>query len=49
MVSGLALTVVTHLLLIAIKLNGRLQPAPVVYPCLMVIFTTAIWLAFFQN
>ena len=48
-VSGLALTSISHLLLIALKLNTHLHPAPVVYSCLMVVFTLAAWLAFFQN
>jgi len=48
-VSGLALTLISRLLLIALKLDESLYPAPLVYPCLMVVFTLATWLAFFQN
>jgi hypothetical protein len=48
-VSGLALTFISHLLLVALKLNTHLHPAPVVYSCLMAVFTLAAWLAFFQN
>jgi len=48
-VLGLALTLITRLLLIAFKIDKEIYPAPLVYPCLMLVFTLAIWLAFFQN
>jgi len=48
-VIGLALTLIARLLLIAIRLHPHLQPAAIVYPSLMVIFTLVTWLAFFQN
>lgn len=48
-VCGLALTLISRQLLIALKLDAHLLPAPIIYPCLMAIFTLAAWLAFFQN
>ena len=48
-VIGLALTLISRLLLIALQLDAHLRPAPIVYPCLMVVFTLAAWLVFFQN
>ena len=49
MLIGLALTLIARLLLAALKLDTWLRPAPLIYPCLMVVFTMAVWLAFFQN
>ena len=46
---GLALTTIARLTFIAIGLNAYLRPAPLVYPCLMLIFTMAVWLAFYRN
>ncbi len=48
-VTGLALTLISRLLFMALKLDTSLYPAPLVYPCLMLVFTLAAWLAFFQN
>jgi hypothetical protein len=48
-VIGLALTLISRLLLIALQLDAHLRPAPIVYSCLMVVFTLAAWLVFFQN
>jgi hypothetical protein len=48
-VTGLALTLIARLLLIALKLNAGLHPAGIVYPCLMLIFTMAVWLLFYKN
>jgi hypothetical protein len=47
MLIGLGLTLIARLLLIASKLEVR--PASLVYPCLMALFTMAVWLAFYQN
>jgi hypothetical protein len=47
--AGLALTIITRQLLIGFKLNTHLHFAALVYPCLMVAFTLAVWLLFFQN
>jgi hypothetical protein len=46
---GLVLTLISRLLLAAFKLDSHLRPPPLVYPCLMVVLTMALWLAFFQN
>jgi len=46
---GLAITLVVRLILIILKLNAHLRPAPLVYLCLTILFTLAIWLLFFQN
>jgi len=48
-VIGLALTLVSRLLLIAIGVHSDLHPAAIVYPSLMAIFTFVTWLAFFRN
>ena len=48
-VVGLALTLISRLLLIAMGVNSHLHPAAIVYPCLMAIFTFVTWLAFFRN
>ena len=48
-VCGLALTVIARLLLIALKLDTHLYATAILYPCLLVIFASAIWLIFFQN
>jgi hypothetical protein len=47
MVCGLALTLIARLLFVAARL--RVYPAPVVYPCLMALFTLAVWLILFEN
>lgn len=46
-VCGLALTLVTRYLLYAAGI--RVYPAPIVYPCIMALFTLAVWLIFYQN
>jgi hypothetical protein len=48
-VIGLALTLIARLLLVACKLDAYVRPASIVYPCLITLFTMAVWLAFFQN
>jgi hypothetical protein len=47
LVCGLALTLITRLLLVVARL--RIYPAPLVYPCLMAFFTLAVWLVFYRN
>lgn len=47
--AGLMLTLIARLLLVAVKLDGALHPAAIVYPCLAAVFTFALWLALFQN
>ena len=48
-VIGLTLTLVARQLLIGFKIDMHLRPAPLVYLCLMIFFTLAVWLLFFQN
>jgi hypothetical protein len=48
-VLGLALTLITRQILIGLKLNTHLHPAPLVYISMLVFFTLLLWLAFFQN
>ena len=49
MVIGLALTLICRQLLIGFKLDTHLRPIPVVYVCLMICCTLAVWLMFFKN
>jgi hypothetical protein len=46
---GLALTLIARQLLIGFKIDTHLRPAPLVYLCLMIFFTLAVWLLFFKN
>ena len=46
-VVGLVLTLITRQLLVGCNVN--LRPAALVYPCLILLFTLAVWLAFFTN
>jgi YtcA family len=48
-VIGLGLTIIARLLLIALKLNTHLHPAPIVYSCLLVIFTMTTWLVLYKT
>jgi YtcA family len=48
-VIGLALTLITRLILIGLKINAYLQPIVLVYLCLMIFYTLSTWLLFFQN
>jgi hypothetical protein len=48
-VSGLTLTLVAHWLVQACKLKPYIGPAPLIYSCLVVIFTFATWILFYQN
>ena len=48
-VAGLLLAIVARQFLIGFKLDQHLQPAPLVYLCLTLCFTLAIWLIFFKN
>jgi hypothetical protein len=47
--SGLALTFVAHWIVQVGKLESYLSPAPLIYSCLMIIFTFATWILFYQN
>ena len=48
-VSGLTLTLVAHWIVQMCHLKPYLGPAPLVYSCLMIIFTFATWIFFYQN
>jgi hypothetical protein len=48
-VVGLALTLITRQVLVGLKVNTHLYPAPLVYICMLVFFTLTLWLAFFKN
>ena len=48
-VTGLTLTLIARLVFIALKLNAALHPAGIVYPCLILIFTMAVWLLLYKN
>jgi hypothetical protein len=48
-VIGLVLTILARQVLIVLKLDKHLRPAPLVYLCLMVCFTLLVWLIFFKN
>jgi hypothetical protein len=48
-ITGILLTVVTRELLIGFKLNTHLHPSAVVYLCMTILFTMAVWLAFFKG
>jgi YtcA family len=48
-ITGLALTLVAHWIVQVLKLKPYLGPAPLIYSCLMIIFTFATWILFYQN
>jgi YtcA family len=48
-VLGLMLTLIARQILIGLKLNAHLRPAPLVYISMLVSFTLVLWLSFFQN
>jgi hypothetical protein len=48
-VVGLVPTIISREVFIALKLNKHLHPAAIVYPCLLIVFTLAFWLTFFQS
>jgi hypothetical protein len=47
--SGLALTLVAHWIVQVCELKPYVGPAPLIYSCLMIIFTFATWILFYQN
>jgi hypothetical protein len=47
--SGLALTFVVHWIVQVGNLKPYVGPAPLIYSCLMIIFTFATWILFYQN
>ena len=48
-VCGLALTLVSHWIIQACNLKPYVGPAPLIYSSLMIIFTFATWIMFYQN
>jgi YtcA family len=47
--SGLALTLIAHWIVQVGNLKPYIGPAPLVYSSLMIIFTFATWILFYQN
>jgi hypothetical protein len=47
--SGLTLTFIAHWIIQAGNLKPYLGPAPLIYSSLMIIFTFATWILFYQN
>jgi hypothetical protein len=47
--SGLALTFVVHWIVQVLNLKPYVGPAPLIYSCLMIIFTFATWILFYRN
>ena len=48
-ISGLTLTLVAYWIVQVCHLKPYLGPAPLIYSCLMIIFTFATWILFYQN
>jgi hypothetical protein len=48
-ISGLTLTLVAHWIVEALHLKSYLGPAPLIYSCLIIIFTFATWIQNYQN
>jgi len=48
-ISGLTLTLVAHWIIQICHLKRYLGPAPLIYSSLMIIFTFATWIVFYQN
>jgi len=47
--SGLTLTLIAHWIIQVRNLKPYFGPAPLIYSCLMIIFTFATWILFYQN
>ena len=47
--SGLALTFTAQWIIQVLNLRPYVGPAPLIYSCLMIIFTFATWIVFYQN
>ena len=47
--SGLTLTLIAYWIVELRNLKPYLGPSPLIYSCLMVIFTFATWILFYQN
>jgi len=48
-VSGLTLTLVARWVVQLCRLKPYLGPAPLIYSCLMIVFTFTTWILFYQN
>jgi len=48
-IMGLLLTALSRQFFIGLRVVPYLRPAPLIYLCLMVCFTLAVWLCFFKN
>ena len=48
-ISGLTLTLVAHWIVQVCRLKPYFGPAPLIYSSLMIIFTFATWILFYQN
>jgi hypothetical protein len=48
-ISGLTLALIAHWIVQVGNLKPYLGPAPLIYSCLMIIFTFATWILFYQN
>ena len=48
-VLGIALTIVSRKLLARLGLEPHLGPLPIVYPCLALLLTLGVWIAFFRS
>jgi hypothetical protein len=48
-VSGLTLTLVAQWIVQVCNLKPYIGPAPLIYSCLMIIFTFVTWILFYQN
>jgi hypothetical protein len=48
-VSGLTLTLIAHWIVQVRNLKPYLGPVPLIYSCLMIVFTFATWILFYQN
>jgi hypothetical protein len=48
-ISGLTLTLIAHWIVQARHLKPYLGPAPLIYSCLMIIFTFATWILLYRN
>jgi hypothetical protein len=49
LILGLVFTSVARQILIGLKLNAQLRPAGLVYPCMMILWTMAVWLICFKS
>jgi YtcA family len=47
--SGLTLTLIAHRIVQVRKLKSDLGPLPLIYSCLMIVFTFATWILFYKN